>query len=145
VTTTITWLDLDLTSGDPAAEHYRMTGHCTNCGARPLHALFDRGVQAFMQGECPGCGCHTLHWTELAPAAEFATVTGCGPVNIPYSQEMLPDTPITWGAPAFLSATSPAPEPASAPPPGTVVHVHIDGCELRHANLARKLRNGARS
>jgi hypothetical protein len=65
---THTWLDLDLTVGIPHRPDgaYRMEGHCTNCGTRPLHGIFVKGTLATDQGECPACGCCALHWVRLA-------------------------------------------------------------------------------
>ena len=46
---------------------YRMSGHCTNCGTRPLVGLFTAGHESTgYHGPCPACGCRSVQWDKLA-------------------------------------------------------------------------------
>lgn len=50
---------------------YRMVGHCTNCGARPLLVLLSARHEVSHSGACPKCGNYTVHCDRLAEDDEL--------------------------------------------------------------------------
>lgn len=50
---------------------YRMVGHCTNCGAKPLLVLISAGHSVPTGEACPKCGCYDVRCDRLATDDEL--------------------------------------------------------------------------
>lgn len=51
---------------------YRMVGHCTNCGAKPLLVLISARHEVPTESACPKCGCYAVRCDRLATDDEVA-------------------------------------------------------------------------
>lgn len=58
---------------------YHLSGHCTNCGTKPIIAAFTAGHEAgtdvLCPVECPACGCRRLRWSGPATTTESSSTS----------------------------------------------------------------------